>query len=538
VKDRLLAQSTIQLLLVILLVTTGAFLFRFAERQPNINDTIGYVYAGQRLAAGEGMSLYDAHNQWQQPFFTMYAFRIQQPGDERLYLVYPPGLPLLLASAILLTGWSDVVHYVVPLLALAGIGGAFVLGWLATGSSWGGWWAAVLLATTSAFWTFSTASWSEAPSMTLLTWGAVCFLLAYNKNWGHGRQIAVAALGGLLTGVTFFIRYTNVVVLLAFLLAQLLYDDWRFWRPGSRHAFFVTAGLIFLTIPLFNYVYYGGPTLTGYSPEHGWYPWSAFSITYFWGASPVGGYSGREIGVALWQNFSWLLLLLPLGLWRLRRPSLIIIAGVVGFTFIVYAVYAFAPVGINSRFLLPIFPFILAAVSAGLLYLGEKLPSVGWRWIVGLGFLALTIWPLPGQFVELQRRNDNNQNAVNHIQALVADTDPTAVFLSYTLNDHIYFYGNRSVLNYRYIPPVDAVEQRYKIEFVEPCLVTAVGDLLDQGITVYYLNDSSPSFWNSLSILQTYFEMEPDPPESSRYRITTPLTDREGDNLICPPRHP
>jgi hypothetical protein len=537
-KDRLATQGIVKLLLVILLITTGALLFRFAERQPNINDTIGYVYAGQRLATGEGMSLYDEHNQWQRPFFTMYAFRIQQPDDERLYLVYPPGLPLLLASAILFTGWSGAVHYVVPLLALAGIGGAFVLGRLATGSSWGGWWTAVLLATTPVFWTFSTASWSEAPSMTLLTWGAACFLLAYHKNWGHKRQIGVAVLGGLLVGATFFIRYTNVIVLLPFLLAHLLYDDWRFWRLGSRHAFFATAGLIFLTIPLFNYVYYGGPTLTGYSPEHGWYPWSAFSTAYFWGASPVGGYSGREIGVALWQNLSWLLLLLPLGLYRLRRPSLILIAGVIGFTLAVYAVYAFAPTGINSRFLLPIFPFILAAISAGMLYLGEKLPSVGWRWAVGLGFLALITWSLPSQFIELQRRNEHGQHSVNHIQALVADTDPTAVFLSYTLNDHIYFYGNRSVLNYRYIPPVDVAERRYKMEFLEPCLVTAVDDLLDQDITVYYLNDSSPPFWNSLSILENHFEIAPDPPESYRYRITAPTANRESDNLICPPRHP
>jgi hypothetical protein len=227
----------------------------------------------------------------------------------------------------------------------------------------------------------------------------------------------------------------------------------------------------------------------------------------------------------------------------LQRPYRLIILGVTALTLLLYAVYAFAPVGVNSRFLLPIFPFILAAVSAGLLYVGEKFPSGRWRWGIGVILLLALTWQIPGLLTDLQKRNTHSQNMANRMQALVADTDPSAVFLSYTLNDHIYFYGQRSVLNYRYIPPVDPVNRRYKVDFLEPCLVATINELLAQGIDVYYIDDSSPSFWGTLPVLQSHFELTVDRPEMQRQRIVAPLANSAlagngADEFVCPPRHP
>jgi hypothetical protein len=58
---------------------------------------------------------------------------------------------------------------------------------------------------------------------------------------------------------------------------------------------------------------------TSYSTTHGWYVHPAFALAYSWGPSFIDGYSGREALLTLWHNFSWLLLLLPLGWLCLAR---------------------------------------------------------------------------------------------------------------------------------------------------------------------------------------------------------------------------
>jgi len=111
-------------------------------------DTTGYVYAAEQLARGQLPRYCNDYNELIGPYFTYYAFSANPnvPGPCRFYS-YPIGFPLLLAGARWLTGHPQAVYYVVPLLALWGLVGVFVLGWLLFESLWGGLWAALWLGT-------------------------------------------------------------------------------------------------------------------------------------------------------------------------------------------------------------------------------------------------------------------------------------------------------------------------------------------------------------------------------------------------------
>jgi hypothetical protein len=91
--------------------------------------------------------------------------------------------------------------------------------------------------------------------------------------------------------------------------------------------------------------------------------------------------------------------------------------------------------------------------------------------------------------------------------------------LTYVYNDRVAYYGERSVLNYRRIPTSDPQNERFRLEMHEPCLVEAVGALLLKELPVYYVEDQSPSFWNSLDILQDHYTLELVADSPPTYRI-------------------
>ena len=91
-------------LLLLLVILVGMTFFFYADKRPNINDTIGYTMAAKRLAAGNGLAYADKHNATIAPYFTPYAFQIRRTDDARLFLGFPLGYPLLLAAGIVVTG--------------------------------------------------------------------------------------------------------------------------------------------------------------------------------------------------------------------------------------------------------------------------------------------------------------------------------------------------------------------------------------------------------------------------------------------------
>jgi hypothetical protein len=522
--------------MVALAIAVGATIFSLTQTSPSISDTIGYAYAGQRLASRDGLTYLDPNNELAGPYFSLYAFQIRRPEDPRMYLGFPPGFPMLLLAGIRLTGNLQTIHYVVPFLAIVGLVFTFYLGKLVTGSLWGSVWAGVLLVASAAFWEYSTSLWSEIPSLTFVTAGICFFLLGYTPERPRRQVVLFSLLGGICLAYSFFIRYSNVVVVAPLALYALMVDRRQLYDNWARLVFFVPVGLGFVGMLLFNYLYYGGITTTSYSAVHGWYPWSAFSWRYALGPSFVGGYSLIETFKTLWYNFPGVVLLIPLGWLILPRRMALLLAGVSLAKIGLYAVYAFPPTGVNSRFLLPIFPFLSASIAAVIVYVGTKIPDLRWRWAAAIVLLALLAYSVPVRAGQLRVRNAQDKGLVEHVKAMTADTPADAVFLSYSFNDHLVYYGQRSVLNYRRIPTSDREEGRYLSEMLEPCLVQTVDRLLQADKHVYYIEDSTPPFWNSLEILQRNYAMVLFNPPMKIYRIEQQTLSRRDHNPEPPCR--
>ncbi len=518
--ERRSATLALGALLVLLLLAGWAYV-GLRQRQPTISDTIGYVVAGRGLAQGNGLAYDDPLNEEIGPYFTLYAFGVTRPGDARFFLGFPPGYPLLVGAGIWLAGTDAAAFLVSPLLALLALLGAWGLAWTATGSPWAGFWAAALLASTPTLWRFGTEPWSDVAAAALAALAAWLYLRSRRPGAGP-RRGWLAALGGVLLGYSFFVRYAMVAVLPAFALAELLTARARVWSERWRWPFFALATLAVLGLPLFNQLYYGGFNLTSYSPEHGWYPWPAFSFDYALGASPVGGRSLPAIGETLWAGFGLALLLMLPGLARLRRPGRALVLGAVLCLLVPYAFYAFAAREVNARFLLPALPFLAAAMGAGVVWLGERLPASRWRLLAGLALALALIALLPARVQALRQRNASTGALVDRVRDLAADTPADAVYLSYALNDHLVYFGGRSTLNYRRIPRSLPGDGRYEMEQLEPCVVEAIDALLAAGRPVFYFADPDSPFWGTLPFLVDHFRLTPTSAAPSVYAVRAP----------------
>lgn len=491
--------------LVVALLVAGLF-YGLTDPEPAISDPIGYLVAGARLAAGYGPSFADANNEIAGPFFMPFAFQVSRPGDPRHFLGFPPGFPILLAAGTLL----QAIYAVVPLLAGLTVVTTYCLG-LALGASRGASLrAAGLLAASAAFWQFGTAAWSEIPAALAVGGGTALYL---RSRPGQGRAWLWLP-AALILSFGQFIRYSNVTFLAALALYELYTARGKLLTERGRWPFWVAIAAGLVAIPLFNHFYYGGALLTSYSPSHGWYPSPPFALGYALGPSFVNGYSLRESLRTLWQNFPVLLLLAPWGLWRLPRPGGVLVAAAILFGLLPYVFYAFAPAGINSRFLLPVFPFLAVACGAALADVAARL-NRPFRWAMGAAVVAGLLFLVTGHRTAVTEANAAGRATVAHARALVAPLEPEAVVISYAYNDLIAVYGRRSVLNYRRIPISDPALGRYRTEMLEPCLAGSVARLRDRAIPVYYIVDQQSPAWDPLPILQRHFtltELSGDPP--------------------------
>ncbi|MEZ4582124.1 MAG: hypothetical protein R3A10_10905 [Caldilineaceae bacterium] len=141
-------------LTIVLTLLVGTIFLWLRDTTPAINDTIGYVYAAARMAAGAGPTYADVHNAEIAPVFSMAAFQIQRDGSDLLYLGFPPGFGTA-GQYVALTGQAA-PSTVTPCSALA-VAATALLGRYATGSWWRGWWAALIVAVMPDLWRFSTA---------------------------------------------------------------------------------------------------------------------------------------------------------------------------------------------------------------------------------------------------------------------------------------------------------------------------------------------------------------------------------------------
>jgi hypothetical protein len=490
--------------MVALLCGWSAFLYiSYTQTVASGWDPLAYKVAGERLAAGQGFSYCHPHNAQIGPYFTLSGFNLQVGDDACLYLNYPIGFPLLLATAQRLVGSPSAAWYVPAVSATVELLAVFAIGTALFGR-WAGLFSALVLAFTPTHLTFGTSLWSDLPGVAALTGGLAFYLWAERTAVAWLRWMW-AVVAGALVILGLFTRYANWMMLLSWVVYVLLSQKRAAFKSVPNWVFGIVVTVGIAGILLFNRRYYGGFLSTPYNPKHGWYPWPAFSLRYILGESPAGGYSLLAVIRTVWGDFSWLLLLVGWGITHMRAPQrALMLASVL--TFIAfYASYAFPAQGINARFLLPVFPYLSLAAGHGL---WNAVPRRLFWWWRGLGIILIMIVlliPLPGRLRSLMDRNKNTASYVQSIVQLVEDSEPEAVFLAYNANDVIAYYGQRVTLFYRRIPPFDPTNATYLWDELEPRLVEAVNILLEHGEPVYYVRDSDPPFADSLSMLDRHF---------------------------------
>jgi len=491
-------------LLFIAVFVAVAFSF-LAIRTPMTADTGGYEYAARQLILGQGLAFDDPNNALAGKFFSPFAFQIKRPEDPRLYLGFPPGFPLLLALPGIVTGVPEIIHYVVPILAAVGLLLTYYLARWLVKNEWVALLAAGIVAFMPIYWRFGTEAWSEIPSMSVVLIGILFYLRARDETSSEQAKTCYALLAGATLVFSLFIRYSNVTFLLSIGLAELIARPKKLLRPSKKWLFYGVLFIGLLGILAFNHFYYGGVRLTSYSPENAWYNFPPFSLSYALGASPIDGFSLIEAGKSLWENFSFLLLFVPLGLWALPQQFRLLVLLTILASLGLYSVYAFAPTGINSRFLIPVFPFLAVLAAQGIGLLLKKLPD----YRVQTGFVLLIFgglgWHLYPEVAELRTQGPASQTAVSYVRSTLEATEENAVIMTYDWVDHVAYYGNRSVLNYRRIPQYDPIQDKYRFDLFEPCLVYVVDTLLLSGTPVYFHEDRSPSLYNAKEVLQNHY---------------------------------
>ncbi|MDJ0753320.1 MAG: hypothetical protein QNJ45_07370 [Ardenticatenaceae bacterium] len=506
---------------VITFISLFAGLVYFAETTPGTADTMGYVYASQRLAQGKGVTYEDPLNELVAPFFSPYAFQISRSEDSRMFLGFPPGLPILMSIGGLISAAG--VHYVVPVLAACCLLLVFALGFELTQDERIAAGATLIVAMTSVFWEFSTAAWSEVPSAVFILLGFWLYLK------GRQRQNTQETVFLLLAAFSFifswYIRYTNITVLPALLVFEVATNKFDFLRRIKIWIFGLTLFIGAVSILLFNEFYYGGYNLTSYSPENGWYPLPAFAWEYALGPSFVGGFSLIEMGRVLWNNLHIFLVFLPLGLIKLPWEKALLLFTAPLLMLAPYAIYAFAATGINSRFIFTSIPFVAILMAVGIFWVIDQISSRAGQWSVVVLLLGVVIWNTVDSLNTIDQRNQAQKTGMQHIVSLVDWSEPDAVFLSYAMNDHFSLYGERSVFNYRRLPRPNRETQSYEWEYLETCMAQYIVNVQDLNRPVYFVEDGDPPYGDSLNLIKNHFELELVRAEPNIYRINSPIHD-------------
>ncbi|MGC8947515.1 MAG: STT3 domain-containing protein [Anaerolineae bacterium] len=486
------------ILFAIFILVIGAIYVKYTQPITGGWDPVAYLYAGEQLAQGDAPAYCHTLNSSIGPYFTLAGFNIRRNHNNTcLYLNYPPGFPLLLATAHKIGSALSIPRMMLYAPAFCGVLGVlatFTLTTLLFNRRVGAL-AALSLGLAPTYVTFSTAPWSDVPGTALLTTGLAGLIWGNNQKqvW---KQIAGGSIGAIFIGWSIFTRYVNGLVLLSLAAYLLAAYRRKALQLKGVQLFSVCVMTALLGLLLFNRVYYGGFFSTPYSSRHGWYEWPAFSLRYVFGRSPVGNDSLLAVVETVWQNYRWLLMVAVVGWAFMPLPERVLVLGSTLIFAGLYSTYAFPARGINTRFLVIFFPFVSIAIGYALWNFMEKRRKWGMALLV---LFVLTVIASSGHCLQtLMQRNRDIRGYVAHIVGIIENCcEKDAVFLAYNTNDIIAYYGQRTTLFYRRISPVE----------FEQDLVSIVGKLLDDGRPVYYVQDASPPFMNSLSVLNSRFHL-------------------------------
>ena len=294
-------------------------------------------------------------------------------------------------------------------------------------------------------------------------------------------------------GYACLIRYVTAVVLLPLALYVIFTGRSRFWEERPLRCFALGFGIFALLILSFNLAYYGGPLTTGYHAPHTLITLPFFDLAYFFGQSPIdpGGYPATL--AALWGNFRYLLILVPLSFFVMSRGKAAFLFALGVLFPILFSFYLYAPQGFGSRFLLPSFPALylligqLASRGAALV---TRRRSLGTLVLLVLAVLC-SLRALPNTLQTINQRNQRESSRVALIQGFTSQTQEDSVFLTWRYHDQVILYGHRSAMHFDMIPSLEATSEERTDEEFERGLAQVVGTLLDAGVPVYWVRDES-----------------------------------------------
>jgi hypothetical protein len=218
-------------------------------------QSVGYELARQWANTGkpvETLPLFDKVPADIAPAFT------PRDAANRNGKVVPKDFPLVVAMfAVAQKINSNLVPFVVPLMAMLALIVFALLAWELTRSRIAVWMAGILFVSTTSFW--SSSSWIYAPDTS-----AVCVVLLAVYAFVRASREPLRrwdVLGGLACAAAFGFRYDNAVIVSVLWFAFLV-ADLRAWK---RHLI-VPAVAAFGSIPFlaFNAWLYGSPHTTGY----------------------------------------------------------------------------------------------------------------------------------------------------------------------------------------------------------------------------------------------------------------------------------
>ncbi len=469
------------------------------ERRPIEWDALGYRVAGANIAQGVGPAIEHPLNQDLGPYFTLAAFAVQRPQEPaRLYLNYPPGFPLLLA----LPQWVGLPDwFLLPVLSTLGV---FFTCWL--GSSlfdrWTGLLGAAIVAFTPIYLEWGTSFWADLPATCFLVGALAVYLIGCHQRTCK-RQIVGGSIAGAMVVLAMFIKYSSVLVLLPLCAYAVITQRKKMFVSVVSWAFAVTVAAGLVGVGLYNRGLYGSPFETFYSASRSGFSFPIFSFSYVFGPSPVDGYGLITAARTLWANFSWLIALAIGGLTRAKREAIILLGGLFLVFLALSSMYAWAPKGVDTRYLLPLLTPLGLFIARGFFWALDVCAPLR-KWMLGLLLVAVAVTffaALPGLWRRLEERNHTVVLAEQLVRQLTNGSEPDAVFLAYFWNDRINYLGGRLTCFYRRMNLNDR-------ENFETTLTFVVTRLLDNGRQVFYVQDRDPALGDSLDVLRENFTLD------------------------------
>jgi hypothetical protein len=330
-----------------LLAAYAAFLIPHTTRVAGGSDSSGYLNLTRNILEGRIVRDLPQIARYELPAGMAFEHvfvplgHVPGPRPNTMAPFYPPGLPLLMAGAVKLSGFGHAAYFVPPLFGWLGVWLMFLLlrdlqlsaTWAIAGAS--------LLAAFPTWTFFALQPMSDAVATTI----SIAAILFARRARSSGVW-AVAA--GAALGLAVLVRPTNGLLLLPLAFALP-------WTLRSAAAFFLGGAPFGLFLAIWNRALYGSPFRTGYggvlstlSTDH----FSSHFVHYtFWMTALTGG-----AVIAGWMISAWDSRIA----WRDRA----LLLSWLGVFFAFYCFYGPYEAWWYTRFLMPGLP---AAIAAALL---------------------------------------------------------------------------------------------------------------------------------------------------------------------------